>query len=356
FIGLLFEEEQESLINKRLEIEKKINKLNETKLLLLELDNLERKQLQFEQLNMPRKIEGNYLKRKMTRLEKQLKKVEKIIYFLDEQRQKLDVDYENHRSHLTLWNGNISEEERNIPLQEIVIQRKKTISHLRKEQEIINQLEQYMKIIEHNQRASTLIDKYKNEMDEVKSNLKELVQKQRGIENFIENIYSKIGHEALEYFNKSDSSIQKYFRYLNPMPSSNKVIFKSEKEDELELIMSVEGTDGEYTDLSNVQYSMSSGQLNVLAISLFLAINESQTLSKLELIGIDDPIQNMDDVNQFSICDVFSTLNKQLILSTHDYDFLKLLVKKNEHKIKRIKVFMLESDRFANTGVKEISF
>jgi DNA repair protein SbcC/Rad50 len=352
----LFEADREFISKSKKEKEEKISNLNQKKLLLFELEKLKAKYTQFVNIRNTNSSDNESLMKEILRLEKHENKVKNIIKRVNENIKNLDKDHDNNKQLLSLWNNSIDNNEFSIQLKEIYTKRKEFITHLRNELEEINRLEKLLQIIQENDSKNKLINKYKNDMNVLKSKISELTVKHREINSFIENVYMKIGSQALDYFNQQDSSIQKYFRYLNPMPTSNRVFFKSDKDDELELIMSIEGQDGDYTDLSNVQYSMSSGQLNVLAISLFLAINEGQTLSKLDLIGIDDPIQNMDDVNQFSICDVFSNIKKQLILSTHDYDFLKLFIKKNEHRVKDIKVFMLESDRFANTQVKEVTF
>lgn len=49
----------------------------------------------------------------------------------------------------------------------------------------------------------------------------------------------------------------------------------------------------------------------------------------LQTIGIDDPFQNLDDINVFSFLDVLSQilLDKQVIISTHDDKFANLIRK-----------------------------
>ncbi|WP_024571976.1 AAA family ATPase [Bacillus subtilis] len=354
--SLEFIELDERILKKRKkETDEKISELHQRLLLLLDLEDIKSKYLNFVNLKNTNTNKKSVLKKKQ-RLDKYARKVENIINKIKENINTLDIKYDQNTQLLVVWRNTIEKSERKFPLGEILRIREEFVNQAKKSLREIYKLEDFLEIIKGNENIKVLINKYKQDREELNYRLKKLLNKHKELNNFIEGAYIKIGSQALDYFNKQDSSIQKYFRYLNPMPTSNRVIFKSEKEDELELIMSVEGKDGDFTDLSNVQYSMSSGQLNVLAISLFLAINEGQTLSKLDLIGIDDPIQNMDDVNQFSICDVFSNIKKQLILSTHDYNFLKLLIKKNDYRINEIRVFMLESDRFANTQVKEVTF
>ncbi|UMR36093.1 AAA family ATPase [Paenibacillus polymyxa] len=170
---------------------------------------------------------------------------------------------------------------------------------------------------------------------------------------FLKSAKSQLGSTALEYLNQSHSSIQKYFRYLNPLPSSLSIKFDG-GHDELKIMVQMPSEEGK--TLTNAQYTLSSGQLNVLAISIFLAINESQRVSILDFVAIDDPIQNMDDVNQFSICDVLGKLDKQILFATHDFDFVKLFVKKNEHQKENIQVYMIDSPSLIQEKVKRLTF
>lgn len=79
----------------------------------------------------------------------------------------------------------------------------------------------------------------------------------------------------------------------------------------------------------NASLKFSSGQSNVLALCIFLALNRSQQWTKLKFLGIDDPFQNLDDINIFSFIDVLSQVvsmqNKQLLISTHNEDFSHLI-------------------------------
>jgi exonuclease SbcC len=79
----------------------------------------------------------------------------------------------------------------------------------------------------------------------------------------------------------------------------------------------------------------SSAQLNILSLSVFLsrAIHAKDNLGNpLNLILIDDPIQAMDSINILSTIDLLRSISlrfdKQIIISTHDENFYRLLQKK----------------------------
>lgn len=85
-------------------------------------------------------------------------------------------------------------------------------------------------------------------------------------------------------------------------------------------------------DSVNASLTLSAAQSTILAMSIFLALNKSQNWSKLNVIGIDDPFQNLDDINAYSFIDVLSNLvsveDRQILISTHDSDFARLTVRK----------------------------
>lgn len=74
------------------------------------------------------------------------------------------------------------------------------------------------------------------------------------------------------------------------------------------------------TNKHDVIKLFSSGQLSGLVISLVLALNRVFSKDNLNMILIDDPIQNMDDINMASFVELLRNefKDKQIILSTHD--------------------------------------
>jgi len=94
----------------------------------------------------------------------------------------------------------------------------------------------------------------------------------------------------------------------------------------------------------------SSAQLNILSLSIFLAkaLNVSDPSGKpVNCIFIDDPIQAMDSINILSIIDLFrsivANMGKQIILSTHDENFHKLLKMKIPPELFKSRYIELES-------------
>ena len=75
----------------------------------------------------------------------------------------------------------------------------------------------------------------------------------------------------------------------------------------------------------------SEAQLNTLAISIFLASALQQRWSRFGAILIDDPVQNMDDLNSYAFLDLILGLadgKRQFIISTCSVEFYRLMLLK----------------------------
>lgn len=165
-----------------------------------------------------------------------------------------------------------------------------------------------------------------------------------------------LGEGISGQLNQNKSTVQKIFRYLDPLPSNSKLIFDGEEEKINIKIAFDRNEDNSVFNISEAKNVLSSGQLNVLAISIFLAINNDQKIHSFDFVGIDDPIQNMDDINQYTICDVLNNIKKQLIISTHDYNFLQLFYKKNRHRKNEMIIYNLTSPYLSKEKVDTLTF
>jgi hypothetical protein len=75
-----------------------------------------------------------------------------------------------------------------------------------------------------------------------------------------------------------------------------------------------------------VRYS-SSGQMNLIGLAVFLGVGLGTRGSKLQTVMLDEPVQNLDDVNILNFVDLVRGLARshQVILSTADSNFVDLL-------------------------------
>lgn len=88
------------------------------------------------------------------------------------------------------------------------------------------------------------------------------------------------------------------------------------------------------------EFLFSSAQLNTFGVSMFLSMALRQNWLKLDTVLLDDPIQNLDDINVLSLIDLIRGLldlnkGKQVIISTHDERFYHLVKRKfADYKLK----------------------
>ena len=75
---------------------------------------------------------------------------------------------------------------------------------------------------------------------------------------------------------------------------------------------------------------LSSSQLNVLAVSTFLALNLAIETLPLQVVALDDPLQSLDTINLLGLADLLRRVRarRQVIVSTHDDRLAQLLTRK----------------------------
>ena len=75
---------------------------------------------------------------------------------------------------------------------------------------------------------------------------------------------------------------------------------------------------------------LSSSQMNVLAVSVFLALNLGIPTLPLRVAILDDPLHSLDDLNLLGLIDLLKRIRerRQLMVSTHDSRFALLLERK----------------------------
>lgn len=141
--------------------------------------------------------------------------------------------------------------------------------------------------------------------------------------------------------------INSIYRKIDPHPAFKKVEFKADFDSDkpgLNIVVSDEA--GRL--ISPILY-FSAAQTNILSLSVFLASAlhaKDDEGNPINVILIDDPIQSMDSINILSTIDLLRSIclqfDKQIIISTHDENFFKLLQRKIPTQILGSKFLQLE--------------
>lgn len=186
----------------------------------------------------------------------------------------------------------------------------------------------------------------KRKMIDLKKELLKLEEQRKGVEieieyirkakNFAEKINKKARKETALLVDKlmkgHEALINNFYSQISAHPifkSINFVIERVRGFGGMNAIF-IETKDETGKKMMNPNLTFSSAQLNVLAISVFLAIHRKQVWSTLDTLFMDDPIQNMDDLNILSYIDLIRKIckQKQIIVSTHDDNIFHLMRRK----------------------------
>lgn len=177
-----------------------------------------------------------------------------------------------------------------------------------------------------------------SDITEIQTKLREIgckLRKLYDISTELENDSISLGKEIssrVDAFFNTDL-INKIYQSIDPHPEYKEIIFTCTAEDKPKLLVSARSTKN--NQLMSPTLSFSSAQINVLALSIFLAraINVKDDKGNyVDCILIDDPVQSIDAINTLGLIDTLRMIsvkfNKQIILTTHDENFHELLKKK----------------------------
>ena len=97
---------------------------------------------------------------------------------------------------------------------------------------------------------------------------------------------------------------------------------------------------------------LSSSQMNVLAVSVFLALNLGIPSLPLKVAILDDPLQSLDDLNLLGLIDLLKRMRerRQLIVSTHDSRFTSLLERKLRPVSESQRTILIELSGWSSEG------
>lgn len=216
---------------------------------------------------------------------------------------------------------------------------KKDIS--KKQIELGEELKVYVKnieIIEFLEKGTIKLLQYidsknkQKELEEYKKDLEKKVKVSEKIASEKKQLEAKIEKDVKNFFH--EELINQIYSKIDPHPEFKKVQFSCTFENGTGKLNVYVKDEVNNKHISPSLY-YSTAQLNVLSLSIFLAkaLNaKDDNGNDVNCIFIDDPIQSMDSINILATIDLFRSLvsnyDKQIILSTHDENFHRLLEKK----------------------------
>ena len=173
----------------------------------------------------------------------------------------------------------------------------------------------------------------KQSMESNKINLEFLAKRIEKLQESKSYVEDYIVNKTNEYFNSD--IINQIYNKIDPHPTMKHIKFITEK-DNVGLKTRIYTYDeSESNKMSPVVY-LSSAQVNILSLCIFLSKVLSEKNTTFNTIFIDDPIQHLDGINLLSFIDVLRTittdLGRQIVISTHNEQFYKLLKVKMDEK------------------------
>ena len=270
------------------------------------------------------------LKEKLEKLEVDIKSYEKLKDLLDGKCISLDLDVES------ISETNITKNEKSLDKDKEA--QVKLLENANFAIEVIKDLKSYKK----DSVTKKKIKKHKNKVDELtKTALKlETIKK-----SFVE-LKNKVPI-VIEEFVKENLDISLFnniYESLNPHRRFKMIDFNIKPHGSSLGIHFNALNDGKK---ARPEFLFSSAQLNTFGVSMFLSMALRQNWLNLDTILLDDPIQNLDDINVLSFIDFIRTMmdkdkeKKQIIISTHNERFYKLM--KDKFTDYKLKSFRFES-------------
>jgi exonuclease SbcC len=249
----------------------------------------------------------------------------------------------NIEEYLIKWNKNIvSKEITEDSIKIYQLKNQKKIDDLLLIEKDLNNLSIDLELIKDNIKRNELeekIEKLKNILPRLHNSFKKIDAAKNDCMSFVETGINN-------YFNKE--VINEIYSRIEPHPKLTKIDFSTDFNEKGEPRLLITTGNDNIEEKVNPILFLSAGQVNVLSLSIFLAKAFEYGNETIETIFMDDPIQNLSDINVLSFIDLLRTLiskhDKQIVISTHDEKFFRLLQNKLPEEYCNTKYFEFESE------------
>ncbi|MBB6610473.1 hypothetical protein H7F15_05455 [Pontibacter sp. Tf4] len=228
-------------------------------------------------------------------------------------------------------------------LESKLVQYKNKVQQLNEHIIAAENLEGYSTHIEHYLEASALTIELKN----INEKIRQLTEVAKDLEECKRVVSEKLVSYIKDFF--QEKLINDIYQRIDPHPDYKEISFHPDLSGNkgcLYIRIKEKNGNEEYAPI----LYLSSAQINVLSLSIFLARALHATDDKgapIDCIFMDDPVQSMDSINVLSLIDLLRSIvynyGKQVIISTHDDNFHHLLQKKIPSEFFPSKFLELES-------------
>lgn len=195
-----------------------------------------------------------------------------------------------------------------------------------------------LKVIEKNVLKNSMeedIIRWKKEIEPLNHAVQKIKDARTASEKYINN-------EINNYFNQD--VINQIYSRIEPHPNLNEIKITPKVTDRGPILDIKAVSNNEELDPS---LYLSAGQLNVLSLSIFLANAFEKQSDEIDTIFMDDPIQNLSDINVLSFIDLIRTMitkyDRQIVISSHDENFYKLMRNKMPSDAFNVRYYEIES-------------
>ncbi|WP_217607185.1 AAA family ATPase [Chitinophaga sp. GbtcB8] len=206
----------------------------------------------------------------------------------------------------------------------------------------IRELQANIQVMQQNIELNKLKNEYKEKQKQLKA-LEEATEKLRTLKGelsdfLIQKINSVLNQEI----------INDIYKKIDPHPDF-KTIKLIPQFDGVKPKLFIKAVNEESNDEIDPILYLSSAQVNILSLSIFLAKALQNKDVMVNTIFMDDPIQYLDSINVLSFIDLLRSitadkqLDRQVVISTHDENFFNLLKKKFDPEYYKAKFIEFES-------------
>lgn len=207
------------------------------------------------------------------------------------------------------------------------------------------QLRQLQENVEYMQ-SSIYLNAKRTELADLQKQLNVLVTSETKLTALKDKVSTYLSDKINSVFNQQ--TINDIYQKIDPHPDLKQIRLEP-KFDEVKPTLNIFAVNEEGAKPVDPALYLSSAQVNILSLSIFLAKALQNNDVLINTIFMDDPIQYLDSINVLSFIDLMriiitdKKINRQLVISTHDENFFKLLQRKFDPEYYPAKFIQFES-------------